>query len=1202
MVVRRVLRLALLLYFALMLGLIGVRYLLVPNLDLVRPYLVDQLSRRSGLQVQIDRLQGDWQGWNPSLELTGLSVSEPGQPPLLELPSLQASISWKSLFQGSLQFRQLNVQGLTIPVKRDGRGHLWVMGQSFHPDDDPSPQYPDAWQGPARWLLQQRGIRIQGASLAWVDEQRGAPALRLPDIELNMRYADGWHELNLSSPLPAGLGETISVALRVQGERRLSAEQDLRALPWELAVQGRGVDVPGLRPWLDMPDAVYRGWADLQFTARQPEQAAGVSWRFLLGLRDLAGRTEGGERLQARQVVLQASGDLAAVQNLIQEKHASPLDWSLAVTDLELRAPHVFAQPLAITQLSGQGRAGRNEKGQLALDDLALSVSNPDLALTLGGTWRQDAHFAAGVADWRGRVERLNLAALLNYLPLTVNQDARDWMKAGLVQGTVTQGTLAVNGGLDTFPYGLAPEDGKFEIGGALQDAIVDYQPARRDRLAWPRLEQISGSLRMHNDNLDVDAKQARMRIPGQADIVLQDISTRIVSMEQHALLRLEGLSEAPAESYLGLVKQSPLNQLLGGVLADSRVGGDWRVPLRLQIPLDDVDSTTVQGGIQMERGMYQYMPEAPPMTELKGELAFSEKGVSAQSLTGQFLGGPARIKGDFQPGKPGLRIDGTVSAQGLQTYLDLQGARRLSGSAAYGLVLTLGDKGEFGMSLESDLKGLALDFPEPLRKAADTPAALSARWSSDAAAKTDLLQISLADRQTLMLRLLRRQGMTEGPYFQGVTIGTPGLIAAPQSGTQVNAKYDKLDIDAWERVLLEFEHGLDGAAAAPRSQPLFPDLERVRLNAGQAFFIGMLMDDLELDSTQDALGRMRLRLKARQLDGVLTAQRQQRSYVGQLSANFSRLHVEKTSADWVMSEPEGQTLDDDLQLPAVALNVDDLRMYGVKLGKLQARGMPQEAGRQWLLDRFSLQSDGMDLNGTGKWVLRGEQRGLQLTALSNISDLGRFMDSSGLPKDVLRDGAGTVQGALFWQDFPWSVDKTKISGQINADLAKGRFLSVNSRSAKLLELLSLQSLARLSRLDIDLFGAAREGFPFDSLTGRMTLRDGKVDLENYRVVGPAGTIRLQGQVDIQAETLNLTAVVAPNLDISGAAIAAIFAVNPAVGVGAFLTQWMMQAPLSETLSVTYVVSGSIDDPQLKEVDAPPVPRRRSQPQTFVEP
>ena len=1202
MVVRRVLRLALLLYFALMLGLIGVRYLLVPHLDYFRPYIIQQLSQRSGLQVNMAELQGDWQGWNPRLLLKGLSIAEAGQPPLLELPRLEASISWKSLFQASLQLRHLDVQGLNIPIRRDARGHFWVMGQSFHPDDDSAPDDPDAWQGPARWLLQQRGIRIQGASLVWVDELRGAPELRLPDIELQMRYADGWHELGLQAQLPAGLGESLRLDARVRGERRLPAGLDLRSLPWEAVVQGQGVDVAGLRPWADVPQALYRGWADLRATARQAGEAAPMRVQASASLRDLGVQTEQGERLLLRQAAVEAGGTLEDIRSVAQGEPSGPLDWSVTLAQMSLRVPQVFARSLDLAQFSGQGHMRRDEQGRLALEDMDVVVRNRDLEATLGGRWRQDSRFEAGVADWSGRLDRLNLGALVHYLPLTVNPDARDWMAAGLVQGEVSQGSLMLSGGLDTFPYGLAPEDGRFEISGQLHDAIIDYQPARPDRPAWPRLEQVEGAIRMRNDNLEVDASQARMRIPEQDDIVMQDIATRIESMENHALLTLEGRSQAPAASYLGLLRHSPLDRLLDGVLSESRAQGDWIVPLHLQIPLNDVDQASVQGRIQMERGTFQYMPEAPPVTALKGELAFSEKGVSAQSLTGQLLGGPARIKGVLEPGKPGLRIDGEITSQGLGHYLNLKGAQRLQGRTGYSLLLTLDPKAAFGMTLESDLQGLALDFPEPLAKPADQAAALTARWSPDPTAKSDLLQLSLAGRQTLLVDMLRRQGVDSGPYFQGVAMGTPGLLASPERGTQVHAQYDRLDIDAWERVLLEFEQTPDGKPAPLRERPLFPELERVRLKAGQAFFIGMLLDELDLDSTQDAAGRMRLRLQARQVDGLLEAQRQQRSYVGLMTAKFSRLHVDKTRADWVQPEPEGQTVDDNLQLPAVSLQVDDLRMYGVELGRMQARGRPQDGGRQWLLDSFSLQSEGMVMQGTGKWVLRGEQRGLQLTALSDISNLGRFMDNSGLPREVLRDGSGTVQGALFWQDFPWTTDKARISGQVNVDLAKGRFLSVNSRSAKLLELLSLQSIARLSRLDVDLFGAAREGFPFDNLTGRMTLRAGKVELENYRVVGPAGTIRLQGQVDIQAETLDLTAVVAPNLDVSGAAIAAIFAVNPAVGVGAFLTQWLMQAPLSESLSVTYAVSGSIDDPQLKEVAEPPVPRRKPRTQTFIEP
>lgn len=160
----------------------------------------------------------------------------------------------------------------------------------------------------------------------------------------------------------------------------------------------------------------------------------------------------------------------------------------------------------------------------------------------------------------------------------------------------------------------------------------------------------------------------------------------------------------------------------------------------------------------------------------------------------------------------------------------------------------------------------------------------------------------------------------------------------------------------------------------------------------------------------------------------------------------------------------------------------------------------------------------------------------------------------------------------------------------------------MNSRSAKLLELLSLQSISRLSRLDLDLFGAVKDGFAFDSLTGRMNLSQGKLELDNYQIKGPAGEIKLKGWIDIKDETLDLIAVVSPNLDMSGAAIAAYFAVNPMVGVGAMLTQWLMQVPMSSHLSVTYAVSGKVDDPQLKELDAPAVNTAGKDKQPRIEP
>src|SRR5690606_11258584 len=98
-------------------------------------------------------------------------------------------------------------------------------------------------------------------------------------------------------------------------------------------------------------------------------------------------------------------------------------------------------------------------------------------------------------------------------------------------------------------------------------------------------------------------------------------------------------------------------------------------------------------------------------------------------------------------------------------------------------------------------------------------------------------------------------------------------------------------------------------------------------------------------------------------------------------------------------------------------------------------------------------------------------------------------------------------------------------------------------------------SVKRLASREWNPAGLIKQGFPFDTLHGNVRMEAGTLHSENYRVAGPVGTIVIAGDVDLPKETLDLYAVVVPNLDVSGAAIAAGIAVYPIVGLGAYLTQ-----------------------------------------------
>jgi hypothetical protein len=71
--------------------------------------------------------------------------------------------------------------------------------------------------------------------------------------------------------------------------------------------------------------------------------------------------------------------------------------------------------------------------------------------------------------------------------------------------------------------------------------------------------------------------------------------------------------------------------------------------------------------------------------------------------------------------------------------------------------------------------------------------------------------------------------------------------------------------------------------------------------------------------------------------------------------------------------------------------------------------------------------------------------------------------------------------------------------------------------------------------------------------------------------------------------------MVVPNLDMSGATIAAGIAINPIVGLGAFVTQWLLRNPLSKAMAVHYHVSGDWDDPKLDEVSSGPEKAAKAQ-------
>jgi uncharacterized protein YhdP len=92
----------------------------------------------------------------------------------------------------------------------------------------------------------------------------------------------------------------------------------------------------------------------------------------------------------------------------------------------------------------------------------------------------------------------------------------------------------------------------------------------------------------------------------------------------------------------------------------------------------------------------------------------------------------------------------------------------------------------------------------------------------------------------------------------------------------------------------------------------------------------------------------------------------------------------------------------------------------------------------------------------------------------------------------------------------------------------------------------------------------------------------------NLQIKGVNALVQLDGSADLARETQKLRVHILPNLDAGTASLVAGLAVNPAVGLTAFIAQWLLQNPLSRASAQEFLVDGSWANPHVTRVDPRP--------------
>ncbi len=912
---------------------------------------------------------------------------------------------------------------------------------------------------------------------------------------------------------------------------------------------------------------------------------------------------------------------------------------SVKIVDGALDFPGVFEDsrvPMSQLSMDAQWKLG---SGKVDVQLRNIRFSNADAEGLAQVSWQSGepqassalaggpADNSLGLLDLQGSLSRGDGARVHRYLPLVLPERVRHYVRDSVVQGALSDVKFKVKGPVDSIPFSN-PAQGEFKVSARMHNGHFAYVPKLvqpKDALPWPALTDLSGELVFNRAALEVNAVSAKI-----AGLQLFKGDARIPDLMHSATVDVNASLKGLLADALGFVNGSPLSGMTYQALGKAVAGGaaDYRV--HLSLPLHALDKTRVQGTVTLPGNDVQFTPASPMLARLKGAATFSESGFNVAAAQARLLGGDIRFEGGSRPaarvtGSSGdteasvvFRAQGLLTAEGVRQAKDLgfvsRMAQNASGSAAYSATLGF-RRGVAEVTVSSSLQGMALGLPAPLNKTAES--ALPLRFENS------LQRQSMAPGQDLHDQLSLTLGrLASVMYVRDITGDQPRVIRGsigvgleagdaaptPVNGVAASVNLAKVDLDAWEKILSSVA-GSSVAAAPGQSGFQVSALAylptQMAIRAKELLVQGRKLNNVVLGGTREGLN-WRANIDATELNGYLEFRQPGSSGPGRVYARLSRLSLGQSTA----SEVESILDEQPANIPALDIVVDDLELRGKKLGRIEidavnraALAVSRDGGaREWRLNKFNITLPEAVLTASGNWVAvnaqapagapaaarspraLAERRRTVMNFKLDIADSGELLKRFGM-NDVIRRGKGKMEGQVAWLGSPLSLDYPSMSGQFNVNIEAGQFMKADPGIAKLLGVLSLQSLPR--RLTLDFRDVFSEGFAFDFVRGDVTISQGLAATNNLQMKGVNAAVLMEGSADIAKETQDLKVVVVPEINAGTASLIAT-AINPAIGLGSFLAQYFLRRPLIQANTQEFHIDGSWTDPRISRIESKP--------------
>jgi len=862
--------------------------------------------------------------------------------------------------------------------------------------------------------------------------------------------------------------------------------------------------------------------------------------------------------------------------------------FSINSNDVEFDVNDLLVDPKIKLDRANGKISWAKEKGNWVINTKQLALSNQEIDTSLNLNYVLAESNKPDFMTLDMQFDKANLKTVYRYLPVGMGSDVKSYLKTAFDAGVIKKGSLHIKGDPNEVPF-PKKNDGSFTLNLPIYDATFNPAPTPPgSQGVWSALTNVNGSLAMQNSSFTTQITQANYK-----QVALSQFHAEIPNVSaKQLILSVDGKAQGEAAQILEYVLASPFAKKHNRLEKNLQVTGPMQVGLGLRLPLSGSAQTGVDIHLDLPGNRAQW-GKLPPLENLKGQIRITEVNPEFENVTADFLGGSLKISSATSDSdKKTFSVKGDISASFIKNYFlnilktgSTSVLEAMSGTAKYEGTLSLNKIGS-ETNLKLDLSNWASAAPAPVKKIKGAPM---------------LGQVSFktAPNNSGVARFNWSGKLGEAYSFQGdlndndelryaLGIGAPAVLT--QQGFNLSLIAAELNLDAWQDFL---EDKNKKNVASNIDDSTLNDLQ-LTAQVKKLILADRPWQDINL-SASNKNNVWQARINSPLIAGEIQYQAANKSYFsGLLSGRLSRLKVpdaiiasstnnEPTQAG-VKNPPEKSRLTPDA-IPSLDLIIEDLNWSKAELGEVKIKTLVTNN----LMTIESIHSNNPQGNSkiSGKW-LGPAQKQTEHSSLNidmNVKDAGQII-AHWSPQKSVEGGQGKLTANLDWDGSPYKPKYETLSGKVNLNLEKGRLLEVNTSGAKILDVLSLQSLFKFATLDLKggLGNIVTKGTPFSSINSNFDINNGIAQTKQFTMNLDQARVAMSGQINIPNQTQDLRVTIFPTIDATAGSLAA-FAINPIVGLGALVGQYLITNQINRNLQSDYLVQGSWENPEVIPLD-----------------